>query len=142
MQLPIKLWKTLKIFLLLRKILKQIFQKNQTTPELERGVFHYDEKQKKWVKKYDKPQEDGVYAMPLQEYQERKYHLTKGSWHRQPDPRHANKEALEHNDFGQAGCRSGHGFNHPMRDGRCIYCSNTQNQIEKIWKEDEKRRSV
>lgn len=104
----------------------------------ERGVFEYSEKQKKWVKKYDKPQEDGKYAMPLQEYQERKHHVTKGSWHRQVDPRHACKEALQHDDFGKAGCKDGHGFNHPKRDGKCLYCGKTQSQIEKIWKEDER----
>jgi len=104
----------------------------------ERGVFHYDERQKKWVKKYDKPQEDGVYAMPLQEYQERKHHLSKGSWHRQVDPDHASKEALARDDFGKAGCKNGHGFYHPKRDGKCLYCGLTEGQIKKIWHEDEK----
>lgn len=121
------------------KNLKQIFPELPTPPAFERGTFQYDEKQKKWVKKSDKPAEEGVYAMPLKDYLERKNHVTKGSWHRPTDPRFACKEALEHDDYGTAGCRDGHGYHHPKRDGRCLYCGNTRNQIEKIWKADEKK---
>jgi hypothetical protein len=117
-------------------LISSLLPKRSAPSSSDRGVFRYDEKLKRWVKKYDKPQEDGVYAMPLQEYQERKHHLTKGSWHRQPDPAHACKEALARDDFGRAGCKDGHGFHHPKRNGKCIYCGKTQQEIEKIWKKD------
>lgn len=63
--------------------------------------------------------------------------MTKGSWHRQPNPEHASKEAMNRDDFGRAGCKDGHGLHHPKRDGKCLYCNKTQAQIEKIWKQDE-----
>ena len=113
-----------------------LFQKK--SDPFEKGRFLFDEKKGKWVKVSDKTPVEGKYAMPLGDYLERKNHVTKGSWHRPTDSRHASREALQHDDFGKAGCRNGHGFNHPKRNGRCIYCNNTEDQIKKIHEKDER----
>jgi len=107
----------------------------------EKGVFQWDENIRKWVRKYDKPGVDGKIPMPLDEYLKRKHHAVKGSWHRQPDKRHAYKEALEHDDFGRAGCGNSHGLWHPKRDGRCIYCGLNQGQLDKIHKKDDEAKA-
>lgn len=95
----------------------------------EKGVFQYDETLRKWVKVREQPQEEGKYAMPLSDYLHRRNHVSKGSWRRPIDTRHASKEALEHDDFGTIGCKGGVGIHHPLRGGRCKYCNLTPNQI-------------
>lgn len=120
----LNLWKKLK------KKLKRFLERTENQSS-EKGVFHYDYEQKKWIKVRDRSVE-GKYAMPLETYLERKHHTVKGSWHRQPDPRHTREDALK-DDFGKAGCKGGYGMFHPKRNGRCVYCGLNDNQIKKNW---------
>ena len=110
------------------------------TNQFERGVFRYDEKLKKIVKVADRPAEDGVYAMPLAEYLNRRGHVSKGSWVRPIDKDHSYKEALQNDDFGRVGCKDGLGAFHPLRNGRCIYCGNDLAKIKRLRAEADKKK--
>lgn len=65
----------------------------------------------------------------------------KGSWKRPDDPRYKDKEDTG-DDYGRIGCKSGRGFHHPMRDGRCRYCNHTKEEIQKLQSESDTNKTL
>jgi len=100
--------------------------------------YWYNEKTKK-LEEATATTKMGKYAMPLEEYCERRpgNKCGKGDYPRSIDP--------HGEDFGKLGCKQGRGIMHPMRDedyehtdGKiyhrkvCKYCGKTKEEIKKI----------
>jgi hypothetical protein len=80
------------------------------------------------VKVGDAPKTEGKYAMMLQDYLNRRAHVSKGDWKRPADPKYNKGKG---DDYGRTGCKDGVGMFHPMLDGRCIYCNLRPSEIKK-----------